>query len=139
MDLQLNSLNMKLQPCTFEQAKALKELGFPQETDSWNYYDIEGKCVPYLQKGNHKEKCCEAPSLELVAKWLRKIKHMDIMIVPLCLDFNEGSKTNFETPDAYEARLIKNGQEIYVTYYCNSYEEALSAGIDKAIEMLKQQ
>ena len=129
--------HMELQRVRFDQAKELKDLGFTQETDSWSYYDIEGKCTPHLQKGGHKEYCCDAPSLELVAKWFREEKklfifpyiyydtHSDAFTVVIRKKFGEKFK---------ESILLDEYDDVTFP----DYESALSAGIDKAIEILKQ-
>ena len=122
---------------SFTQAKDLKDLGFPQETDSWSYYDIDGKCTPHLQKGGHKEYCCDAPSLDLVVKWLREEKNIWVNVWADSED-NEDNKFNtvFYEQVCYgkDNKILSNkGTFVHLTY-----EEALSAGIDKALEILKK-
>lgn len=158
-------MEVKLDLVKFEQAKALKELGFYCYSDnarelyvtsneiSWEqeieipYSDndeyitrhetlpveVIGQLLYNVQKKygyKNKFQTVYAPTIELAAKWLRKEK--DFHITP-------------------EYRTL--GEKII--YYCkinghcleenntlkrllfNSYEDALSAGIDKVIEILK--
>lgn len=117
---------MELNVVTFEQAKKLKELGFPQETDSWYYYDIEGKCVPHLQKGGHKEYCCDAPSLELVNKWLRDEKQIFLYVEPYFPDMD-----NANIRFAVKHYKGYSTATYFYKHKHKTYEEALSAIIDK--------
>ena len=147
---------MKLKVVTFEQAKALKKLGLPQEDiEAFHFYakprcrmyGIDEKGRPFPRKNNPKElytlgedavgkseNAFIAPSMEIVCKWLRDEKNYHIMI------------------GTYDSRIIEGSEEsyMYVLYHIkpikclgsnktvyNSYEEALSAGIDKAIEILQ--
>lgn len=128
---------VELDLVSFIQAKDLKDLGFPQETYSWCYYDIDGKCTPYLQKGGHKEYCCDAPSLDLVTRWLREEKNIWVNVWADSED-NEHNKFNtvFYEQVCYgkDNKITSNkGTFVHLTY-----EEALSAGIDKALEILKK-
>ena len=135
-----NKPSMKLQLVSFEQAKALKDLGFPQLYE----YTLDNKgnrklklaeyLVPYAfdEQGNAtvdrwNTKTYSCIPLEFVAKWLRDEKNLWIEI----------SKGGYE-----KSAHCFLGDYIYedATHIkeFNSYEEALSAGIDKAIEILKK-
>lgn len=149
----LNSVNkkiyliMELQLVSFEQAKALKEVGFPQNIYTSQVY-LE-KTIPHdiiaKECGLSDWQCiggtviscsssynkygvdtCRCPTLELVAKWLRDKKNLWIKISKGGYD---KSAHCFLGDYIYEdATHIKE----FATY-----EDALSAGIDKAIEILK--
>lgn len=94
---------------TFEQAKALKELGFPYSkyipTDVINW----------------------RPTVELVSKWLREEKN--IHVCPIYYS-SKTYKTEWYSCEVNQHQI--NNDEEYSTY-----EAALIAGIDKAIEILK--
>lgn len=120
---------------SFEQAKRLKELGFDWECN--HHYDNEGDCLlnPGIM-GNIYYNCNEldsiisAPTLAQAQKWLREAKQ--IIIIP-CVAYREGiMKYDFYIVD--EPIDLFDDSELFDTY-----EEALSAGIDKALELLKEQ
>lgn len=125
---------MELQLTTFKQAKALKELGYPQsiisaskvfgirtqkQTSNLNYLAIYGDDGQYIP----------APTLELAAKWLREEKNILIEITRV---FGKYAGRIMELHTSGE----RNPHIQFQDY--SSYEEALSVGIDKAIEMLKK-
>lgn len=135
---------MELQFVTFEQAQALYELGFPQETEelyavcdycyddsdyptTFNNGDlIEGHCGRFAAKD-----VIAAPSLELAAKWLREEK--EIIFCPTIVRFDDEAR--YSINGIYKVA----GRCICVCWHnlYNTYEQALSAVIDKAIEILK--
>ena len=113
---------MELQLVSFEQAKALKELGFPQDIDTTKWYS--GGRVLYSNKPlDYLPVSFVAPTLELVAKWLREEKD-------ICLSMNYNSDYKIWQCSS----TATYNEEDYVS---QSYEEALSTGIDKTIEILK--
>lgn len=124
-----NMNNLKLPLVTFEQAKALKELGFPQRAvSSIGWYSTNGQLnnssinAPLdLLEGE-----CYASTLEFVVKWLREEKEIYIDVLHQYLN------NDYSLWFGYD----KNDEE---TTGFNTYEEALSEGIDKAIEILKKQ
>ncbi len=115
---------MELQLVTFEQAKALKELGFDEYLDI--YYDIDN-CLNSCYSDEAKPRKYDAPTLELVAKWLREEK--EIFICP-----HKATKVSKAVCTIYYPvnTNIHTEYEIF-----DDYDEALSWGIDKAIEILK--
>lgn len=129
---------MELELVNFEQAKTLKELGFPQEVHPWHLYDIhtgilhkdyDDSSPLYLTEND----TCMAPTLELAAKWLREEK--GIYVTPSLMYYNkpiDGWKHI-----QFEACVVDWHWNAYLRYeYYSTYEKALSAGIDKAIEIL---
>lgn len=163
--------NMELQLVNFEQAKALKELGFPTK---WTY----NKNVPNtFQLGDtmHGFTYHYYPTLELAAKWLRLKKKVNIDIVTV-EDNETAHRMGIDV--IYQINIFysvydEHGQEFRHAYYIDTpldeliksyekesdnwsdeqwkfydnelenhkyftdYEEALSAGITKVIEILK--
>ena len=119
---------------TYEQAVKLKELGFDWECNHW-YHPLElGKIIDCQTYCNHNsfERPYSAPTLAQAQKWLRD-KHNLFVHVYLHLD------------DCwrYEIQCIFNHEnymyEPDAGLWWRSYEQTLSAGIDKALELLKQQ
>ena len=167
---------LKLDLVNFEQANALKELGFPQketyEADDNRFNDVGYPCDRYnasLNEGYFR------PTLELAAKWLRLEKKVNIDIVTV--EDNEtarrmGIRVIYQINIFYSV-YDERGQEFRRAYYIDTpldelikshkkesdnwtddqwkfydnelenhkyftdYEEALSAGITKVIEILK--
>lgn len=121
---------MELQLVSFKQAKALQELGFPQEKKSFSqWYSPTG--YPDLYDFMDSLECF-APFLELVAKWLREEKSIEILPQPYSYNHLKERTSSYTLNMWFDDNFV----EYWETY--NSYEEALSAGIDKAIEMLKK-
>lgn len=118
---------MELEIVTFEQAKVLKELGFPQNVKHNYTYASDGQFFNMLSQ----VAVCIAPTLELVAKWLREEKNIHI----------DNNFSEHKGKDVYDCFVHEIGHYIYddndMVMYYSTYEEALSAGIDKAIEILK--
>lgn len=154
---------MELNIVSFEQAKELKELGFPQniytskvylektiphdiiakECDLSDWQCIGGRLIPCSSDYNkYGVDTCICPTLELCAKWLREEKNIYITILPtynnrrylksfICeLDY----KNNV---GAFVTHTLNKNKGSYLYDDFNSYEEALSTCIDKAIEILK--
>lgn len=120
---------MEIQLISFEQAKALKELGFPQRfISSFGWFSKNGLLnnssidAPMEEVDDE----CVAPSYEFVAKWLRE--DCDIYIEVDRLE------------KLYCWKIISSNNTLYniVSEKYNTYEEALSAGIDRTIEVLKE-
>lgn len=125
--------NIKLQLVSFEQAKALEELGLPHLDHEGFCYKKDGTLTQPIYTG---EWCNTfAPTLELVAKWLREEK--DIYIEPCIIVHEYLLKVLIKEYNSYEEEFEVCRIQDKLIYY-NTYEEALSAGIDKAIEILKK-
>lgn len=125
---------MEIKPdlVNFEQAKGLKKVGFPQNQKSLHYgfgYSRYGNLI-YPAYNNTIYHPYEAPTLEIAARWLRYEK--GILTIPKAIQ---------KTPNEFVYQdwvKIKN-KPGFVTTGCifSIYEQALSAGITKAIEILK--
>ena len=118
---------------TFDQAKKLKELGFDWGCIHWYHTneEHEKKLIKAFDYANHSglsPRALSAPTLSQVQKWLREVKN--IVVLATCnLDYEKGHEwywfidkdVNIEDPEhAYE-----------------TYEAALEAGINKALEFIK--
>lgn len=129
---------------TYEQALALKKLGFVEKC--LYYYNANAQIVAnerdYQEEVSVKDlytsyngeytsyNRVDAPTLAQAQKWLRKEK--DIIVLATCdLDYKNGHSwywlidVNFEVEDPNRSH--------------NSYEEALSAGIDKCLKLLENE
>ena len=114
---------------TYEQAVKLKELGFDWKCDYW-YYNVT-KC----QVSVHGSDCFDfdnmtkSPTLAQVQKWLREVKKILILID--IRGINE---------KVFHWKIFNS--DIFWTYSSDvnfdTYEEALSVGIDKTLEILKE-
>lgn len=131
---------MELQLVSFEQAKALKELGFPQDIDTTKWYSggrvlYSNKLLDYLPVS------FVAPALEIVAKWLRDEKN--ILIEPCTKAFSTNGFFKCFVLNCSKDCTKCAEYQIYWTDFGGdnvcfpNWETALSAGIDKAIEILK--
>ena len=136
---------MELRTVRFDQAKKLKALGFPQriydhlyldgELTSKEDYDEMDCGGPFSVELSESE-CLSAPSLELIAKWLREEKNL--FIIPDIYD------THSDTFIVVSRKKFggKFKESIFLDEYDEvtfpDYDLALSAGIDKAIEILEK-
>ena len=132
---------------TYEQAKILKKLGFNWECN--HYYDHNCKLVEYNMSyescyhnwndDNYKDfRQNSAPTLAQAQKWLRTVK---CIIVHVFIDDDSNE------PWSYELVSTKRDEDddwVYLVtqwnsnFYGKEPEQALSAGIDKALELLKE-
>ena len=112
---------------TYEQALALKKLGFDEYCDY--IFTPSGKICPKVILSydyREREGYVDAPTLWEAQKWLRKEKQIDIEINVYLLGHRE-----------YRSVIYNNNNNaIILRPYC-SYEEALSAGITKCLELLE--
>lgn len=136
---------MELQIVRFDQAKKLKDLGFPQRIYDYLYLDgeltskeeyDEMDCGGPFSVELSESECLSAPSLELVAKFFRQEKNL--FILPDIYDTHS---------DTFIVVIRKKfGGKFKESIFLDEYDEvtfpdydlALSAGIDKAIEILKK-
>lgn len=131
---------------TYEQARILKDLGFDWECT--HYYDDgdaeikeqsiyvgptagESVSISDVIDGGF-NKCngnaMDAPTLSQAAKWLREVKEI---CVTSSINIHKGKyKFNWSITLFKEGRGIWDESVIYDTY-----EDALSAGIDRALEL----
>ena len=128
---------------TYEQALALKKLGFKEEClyhyrysiFSDNYYEsADGAYVSDLYKSHNsksyeKNVICDAPTLAQAQKWLRKEK--DYYIEPRL--FYDKLHTDCKSSTRGKYWQIEHGK------YYFSYEEALSAGITECLKLLENE
>lgn len=123
---------------SFEQAQKLKELGFDWECET--FWDDEGSPhehewvikqlhnYPYVR--NDEDCTIFRPTLAQAAKWLREVKKIcvEIRIYPIYMSW---FGKIFDLKDYPNIKFVL-GIGLWETY-----EKALSASIDKALELLK--
>ena len=119
-------------------ARQLWKLGFKEPTLS--YYDVDGQLqnaesdTLELKKYNAPRetrgrgaRCYAAPTLSAVQDWLRRKKHLELLV---CRD------TFFQNPGDYYCRLIRLSDGLSRdTHSCKSYDQALMLGIKQAIAL----
>lgn len=126
---------------TFNQAVKLKELGFDGFDDNWDcdywyYYSYENSNEPIFERREitdyyDVEKSWYAPTLAQAQKWLRE-KGIILLVY---------ASSNLETGASYFYHIFKEKSliDIEAVKAYKIYEEALSEGINDAIELLIQQ
>ena len=120
---------MKEEYVTYFQAVKLKELGFKDKCNA--YYWTEDKAFECTNSIVHKNSdTCQtvvmAPFLWQAQKWLRE-KH-SLSVDPIC---NMVRQWNVNV-----CEIDKFGTAVYSKMNLDTYELALSAGIDAALELL---
>lgn len=128
---------------SFEQAKAMKELGFDWEVRA--IYDSDRKLgcqldtrvtIPKNFNCEHpfKESLFSAPSLYQAKKWFIDKFSLVVSSLPYIPDPNDDVLKWRYYVDKYNPYIIQEGSiKVY-----DSFEEALSAGIDRALQILKE-
>lgn len=118
--------------CSFEQCVKLKEIGFDWECDYW-YYNLTKRII-----FTHRSECFDfdnmtaAPTLAQVAKWLRDKNNIYIHVylhLDDCWRYEIGDVNDWD----------KYVFEPETGLWWRTYEDALSTGIDKALELIKRQ
>ena len=129
---------MKEEYVSFEQAVKLKELGFDWRT--YAYYSEKDRMCRQSVSLDHnandggKKELCSAPTLALAQKWLREEKGVLVWVTPdkqpIDDDYSDIELTG-EWWWEVDGRVREDSGDTY-----KSYELALSAGIDAALELL---
>lgn len=118
---------------TLEQARSLNRLGF--DWDTRTYY-IGDKLIYLAEIGigntyiKDWDKRIIAPEPHVVAKWLREVKGIAVNVAA-----HDGGLYDWDIvflPNADEGLEVRNRST-----WCKDYEEALSEGIDEALEILE--
>lgn len=125
---------MKETYVTYEQAVKLKELGFGWECNhSYLYKAIDKSGNPHLyhvemrdwNNFDNEVECFSVPRLDQAQKWLREVN--GIHVEP-CLQYGTIFKVVVQSETRFLYKTFEKGY--------NSYELALSAGIDTALKLL---
>lgn len=117
---------------TFDQAQALKRLGFDWECRDYYYEDETQLCLVHSTYKNRNKEAdvCSAPTLCHAQKWLREVKNIEVNAF---FDY-ENDKWRWylsEIPSLPYDTMLKK-ELVYDTY-----EAALSAGITAALKELE--
>lgn len=118
--------------CSYELSKKLKEKGFDYPLSTF-YDDDYGDGAPLVGLEDNYNKyndACAAPTLGQAQKWLRENKdlHIDVVLAEYGHNIWNVDVVNLEEGD--EGDGLAHVSELH------SYEAALSAGIEKALELL---
>lgn len=129
---------MKEEFITLETAKLMKNKGFRECV--FTFYEADGvegdmilsETYDYSENFNKREGFLSAPSQSLVQKWLRETKNLHIAIIRNACGYG------------YDICKADNGTHITDGIFkgtndggqWDTYEEALEAGIQKAIELI---
>lgn len=140
---------MKEHYVSFEQGQALKRLGFKEEVT--HYYTPEdapkGKawftfsftpCDHNHQPPKGVIPKCSAPRLDQAQAWLREVKGFDIEVTTVLRNPIKKSKCYMSNISYFSKDIDGNDCCNYVRagIGIHSYENALSIGINKALELL---
>lgn len=117
---------------TYEQSIKLKEIGFDWKCytfyhwDNWSGLSHSG----VYENHNMFEKCVSAPTLSQAQKWLREVKGIcvELRIHPL---YRNWFGKVFDLKDYPNINFVSDID------LWDTYEQALSVGISKALEILK--
>lgn len=136
---------------SYELALKLKKCGFDEPCD--HYYNIEFKNdtnIHYSINRNYNnigKRCCSAPLLYQAHKWLREVKNIIVDVSP-DWDPEDYCLEGYLTGEWYFT-VWKDGDRVYCNFDPNAveeriwmfekYEQALSAGIDSALELIEQE
>lgn len=141
--------------CSYELSKALKACGFNELTNS--FYDEasvqqgEFEIVPTYAKFNEVCKtpgceCVAAPTLAHAQKWLREKKGIVVIAEP-DWDSEDYCMADYLTGEWYFS-VWKDGDRVHCNFDPNAeeeriwmfdkYEQALSAGITSALELIRK-
>lgn len=141
---------------SLEQAKLLKEFGFDWKCFSFytkhktiSIEHITDWCRSVIIEENYNDNfisnkynvLCSAPTLYQVQRWLREVKDIIIGIdfdnwyeKYICHIYKKVISNSKHIKNSYSSMLVTNGSNEDF----DTYEEALSKGIIKALELLKE-
>lgn len=114
---------------TYEQAVELKKLGFDWEEHRW-YFNLTKEIVwVCIHNCFDYENMTQAPTLVQVQKWLREVHR--IAISPY---YQKGNANNWSV----EIIWMDENIDDKLIHNFDTYEQALSTGIDEILKYLKQ-
>lgn len=123
--------------CTLEQSQLLKEMGFDWECHA-SYmkmsYQTEYRFYTFTGMADEYHHVVPAPTLAQVAKWFREVKEINIEVIS-CY---KGSLETWEW-DCFIHSLNDYDEIDDSTISHLTYEGALSAGLTKAIKIVKNE
>jgi hypothetical protein len=119
---------------SYEIAKLLKELGFDWECN-YHYANSNMLCHGFCNNDPIFKVIMSAPTLDVAQRWLREEKLYNVLV-------DTGGYKNYEYFIDYHG--VKEGPNYPFHEYnhnliCNTYEEALEAGIKKTLEIILEE
>ena len=122
---------------TYEQALALKKLGFDWKVNHCYFDGLEELTDNYIHNSNYDncnsseyvECVCSAPTLAQAQKWL--LKNKEYYVQPAWVIDKDFWVVDIQTKDEIIEVIIDDNP------FFNSYEEALSAGITECLKLLE--
>ena len=134
---------------SLEVAKLLKKAGF--DWDTYNAYNNDGIFADKnrsLITWNHFSNYYSAPTTEVAQRWLREVKNVSIE-VKTCRWVNRHKDGKYTVSYRHElwpidTSIVPNNENKFICYTIDyacdiefqTYEEALEAGIKKALEII---
>ena len=118
---------------TYEQAEKLADLGFDYKCIACydeEEFDYTGEYNDY-NSGYYRYNLISAPTLTQAQKWLREVKGVKVYIKPLF------SSEEYEYWISFKFKGFNVGNERYGVE--ETWEYALSSGIDEAIKLVKKE
>lgn len=137
---------MKEEIVSFKVAKLAKEKGFNEEV-LWKYREKD-EDSPYLFTSSNSENvvlgnyyefckvekdCLPAPTQSLLQRWLREV-HGEVVIINV--EFSENNNLLYDY--IHYSKIVEEEIEYYDGQF-NTYEQALEAGLEKALNIIKEQ
>lgn len=115
---------------SLEVSKLLKEAGFDWECNKAHYdriYNIR------FYNDEHIDDVFAIPTLDVAQRWLREVKNIDVNILAESIS---GSKKYVVLGIWFNISDVNASPVVLDTVRYESYEEALEAGIKKALELI---
>lgn len=112
---------------SFEQAKKLCNLGFDLKCIACydeGEFEITSEYPTNYNSGRYRYNLISAPTLSQAQKWLREVKETEVIVIRI-------------DEDIYSYIIYGELVNVSSKTHFNFYEQALSAGIDKAFKLLK--
>lgn len=113
---------------SFDQAVALKELGFDEDCVAY-FEELNIICYTQVNQSNLINGAVVAPLKQQIFRWFREKYNLIALI--------EGGYDSYK--NVYSYVIWKGSDDDWLYYYWETYEEAENACIDKLIELAKQQ
>ena len=129
--------------CSYELSKRLKDCGFNEPCD--HYYNGHGNLNRYADTdrinrntNGHHTPSCSAPTLAHAQKWLREKWGIDVLVWNCACGYGwEISKADPQSRGTTLMVYDDNGEDMDSGMWL-TYENALSAGITVALELIEQ-
>lgn len=130
--------------CSYELSKRLKDCGFDEPCD--HLYNCHGNLNRYADThrinrntNGHHTPSCSAPTLAHAQKWLREAKGIDVLVWNCACGYGwEISKADTQSRGTTLMVYDDNGEDMDSGMWL-TYENALSAGITVALELIEQE